>query len=121
MLPLACFAANAEWVVVTETEDKSLVMFADFQTFSRTGDVVKLWFLTDFAKATPNNILSSKALHEYRCKDKTFRVLSLTNYTGKLGGGGASNADTKFPDKWSYVTPGTIGEANMEAACSYKP
>jgi hypothetical protein len=115
-------AANAQWTPVAETNDRSQTSYVDFRTFTRTGDTVKVWFLTDYAKATPTNpILSSKSLHEYRCKEKTFRVLSLTHYTGKLGTGDIFSTENKSLDKWDYVVPGSIGAVNMEGVCSYKP
>ena len=116
-LGLATPAVAADWVLVAINNDVVILGDAD----SRTDD--RAWFETRLAK--PKKIgdgiffNTAKALEEMDCSGKRHRRLTVTWYYSKSGN--PMGSDTPSYAEWSYVIPGTIGEAQYKFVCSRYP
>ena len=53
------------------------------------------------------------ALHEYNCKDKTWRYLQITSYTKD----GKQIETVNRPVEWGFVIPDSVGEILYKAVC----
>jgi hypothetical protein len=118
LLSLTCFVANAEWVLVSEIESE-LKIYADPATKRRTGNVVRMWSLFDFAKPAAWNgkaYYSSRIYKQYDCVEKTSQTLQSTRFAGKMLLGELVDSDNIPRDK-SFVAPDTAGEHMLNFAC----
>lgn len=59
---------------------------------------------------------SSRGLYEFDCAQGKSRVLSLTVFTQNNLQGEARNVELE-PIEWVYDAPGTVAEAQAQAAC----
>ncbi|HHK5988639.1 surface-adhesin E family protein [Neisseria sp. P0009.S008] len=115
-LGLATPAVAADWVLVSI--DSDITIFGDAD--SRTDD--RAWFEMRYAK--PKKLSSGKfynkikKLEEMDCSGKRSRTLTVTGY---FESGNPIISGTPPYAKWSYVVPGTVGEAEYEFVCNRYP
>jgi hypothetical protein len=115
---------SPEWLLVV-TESHYFIFISTRRIVRRPNNIVRAWFkskpiderdpnLDKVDDATVREVLS---LVEYRCDEGRSRLLSLIKYDsdGKV-------LDVFEPEKpvWGYVTPESIGEAQMKKACAIK-
>ena len=120
MLLATAGAAGAGWTDVGEND--GLIQYVDLATIRRNGNLVKMWYLTDFKTVrtiSGKSYLSSKAQSEYNCKEESSRTLALTWFDGKMGRGKVVFAYSD-PDKWEPIQPESIGEVLWKVACGKK-
>ncbi len=117
-LSLVASATSAQWVFVGEntSRDKS---YADPATKRRTGNVVRMWVLTDYSK--PGVIdgkvsLSDRVYTQYDCAERTSQILQLAFFSGKMLSGELLGSDTKLRSR-DFIAPGTMAEAQLNFAC----
>lgn len=115
-LGLATPAVAADWVLVGYNNNATEFGDAD----SRTGN--SAWFETRYAKPQKHGngkfYNTDKALLEMDCSGKRFRVLTVTWYSKSVNSIGSA---TPSYAEWSYVIPGTVGEAQYEFVCNRYP
>jgi hypothetical protein len=119
LLSLACFSANAEWVLVSESLNRDFKFYADPTTRKRTGNVVRVWQLHDYAKPQMSDIkpyYSDKIYMQYDCVEKTKQTLQINSFVGRMGSGEMEGADTK-PGNKIFVAPDSISEHLFNFAC----
>lgn len=121
MMLLAVVSSNvmAEWVEIGSSDASTI--YADPATIRKTGNMVKMWNLSDFKTTqvftgNPNPYLSLNAQDEYDCKKKQLRGLALIAYSENMGGG-KKVASAHDPQKWNLFPPGTMGEVLWKFAC----
>lgn len=111
-------SASAQWVFVGEnmSRDKS---YADPATKRRTGNVVRMWVLTDYAKSGVIDgkvSFSDRAYTQYDCVERTSQILQLAFFSGKMLNGQLLGSDNRLRSK-DFIAPGTLAEAQLNFAC----
>ena len=117
MLLLVSGAASAEWTVVGPNEE--INQYVDKATIRRNGNFVKMWDLVDYKKAQVfggTSDLSYRSLVEYDCKEKRYRSLALTTYSGQMLSG-TVNFIGNDTQKWKAVASGSMAETLRKIAC----
>jgi hypothetical protein len=118
LLSLACFAANAEWVVLGQSSSGDRV-YADPATKKRTGNFVRIWEILDYKTPKVTNgkaYHSDRAYMQYDCAEGTAQILQITLYSGKMAAGESVQTDYQ-PGVKAFVAPGTNGENKFNFAC----
>lgn len=114
-LAVASNSVMAAWSKVTDNEEA--IIYADLSTVSKSGNLVKMWDLTDLRKKNPgDNYLSSKTQHEFDCKEKKSRVLNFSTFSGQMSSGNSLNTSNRVHD-WLPVKPGGVAGELWAAAC----
>lgn len=117
-LGLATPAVAADWVLLGINNDNTYTIFGDAD--SRTDD--RAWFEIRYAK--PEKIgdgkfyNTTKSLEEIDCSGKRRRILTITAYSKS---GNSIGSYTPSYAEWSYVIPGTHGEAQYKFVCNHDP
>jgi len=113
--------ALAEWVLVS-VSDPGMTTYVDQDTIRRKGDLVKMWSLGDYkAIQTEEGIsfLSIKVQGQYNCATELDRGLSLTIFSGHMGGGDVVYSGAN-EQKWKPIIPGSVGQTLWKFACGKK-
>ena len=121
LLLLSSGPAYAEWVKVSST-DHGLTVYADPDSISRKGALVKMWSLYDFKTeqyVLGLMLLSSKGHIEYDCAQERFRGLAVAEFSGNMGKGTVVHTDST-EGKWIPLTPNGVDQALWTVACSKK-
>ena len=91
LLILSCAPAYAEWAAVGSSENGGgVTVYADRDTIRRKGDLVKMWYLSDFKTiqtVAGNSFLSEKDQSEFDCAEERTRLLAVTKFSGNMGRG----------------------------------
>jgi len=124
---MAGSAQAVEWsyVDVAGEGDARYVYYIDRETIRRNGNTARAWSLADYARPQTElfgTFSSTRSLGEYDCAEQRSRGLQVHVLAGNMASGQvvySSNftAASSFPGEWSYVAPGTMAEALMEAVC----
>ncbi len=120
MLALIGTNAMAEWTAVDKTD--YMVVYVDFATIRRTGDIVTMWSLNNFKTiqtGTSGKFLSASTEDEYDCKKEQNRLLAQSEYSGSMQGGTVVFDDSE-PGGWKPITPNSVREALWKVACGKK-
>ena len=126
MLIVTATAASAEWTFVSDTggDTDDYIQYVDRATIRKRGNLVKMWGLRDFKtvqkSAAGDSYLSSNAQEEYDCKEEKSRILAFTWFAGKMGNGKVVYSNSDTGDKWSPISPGSVGETLWKIACGKK-
>jgi len=120
LLLLVAISTNAvaEWVKFSETEQGTTV-YVDPNTIRRSGKKVKMWNMLDFKKTqvvAEVPFRSTKALHEYDCKEERFRMMSLSVHSNNLGLGNTVHSDSD-PKQWTPISPTSLESSLLEYVC----
>ncbi len=122
LLAMACASASAAWKSInTNTEFTQYINLDRLQGTKAT--TVKVRILTDYRipKHTPSFIfLSTVGQAEYNCKEMESRSVSTTGYVGNMGKGDVVYSDKRGME-WKPITPGSIDESALIAACAAAP
>jgi len=126
LLMLNTGPASAEWVAIGSSESLGgYTVYVDPDTIRRTGDLVKVWALTDYTSrqtVADRSFLSSKAHHQFDCTEERQRELAVTWFSSNMGkGNGVWN--TSDQTTWRPVAPGSVGQGvwNFACACTIIP
>jgi hypothetical protein len=128
MMLLAIVSSNAmaaEWKYVGKwawlgKDDKSTV-YADSDTISRAGNMVKMWVLFDHHKPEKlpgllhfslldKQVMSMKIQFEFDCKIDQYRMLSGSFHTEHMGEGNLVRSDNII-SKWAPLPHGSMWQA----------
>lgn len=90
LLAVASSSAAAEWINVVKVAAGSY--YVDTATIRSDGNLVRMWTLYDLNKPVFNETngkpyASQKVQSEFDCKEKLWRMLEYSWYTGKMGEG----------------------------------
>ncbi len=115
-LLIASTSAQASWALVTSNEEAAI--YADISSRSKSGDMVKMWDITDFKQKVAGIHYSSvKSQREYDCKAKKNRTLSYSSMSKNMAGGLVVKS-SNFARPWSPVFSGGIVAALWKVACA---
>jgi hypothetical protein len=108
----------SEWVAANTNGD--VTIYADVATIRRTGNLAKMWDLTDMK--TGRTLGEDKRTHsfkkelEYDCGKQQVRTLYISWHSGNMGGGEILGSDAN-PTDWRPALRGTIREKLWQTAC----
>ncbi len=117
-LSVMATAAHAEWVLVSTSADGNKT-YAESTTKKRTGNMVRMWEILDYAKPT---VFKGKAYQsdrdfvQYDCVESTVQNLQLVLFAGKMATGEIVGSENT-PGNKSFVAPGTVGNTMLNFAC----
>ena len=120
MLALVGTKAMAEWTAVDKTD--YMVVYVDFATIRKTGDIVTMWSLNNFKTVqtgTSGKFLSASTQDEYDCKKEQNRLLAQSEYSGSMQGGTVVFDDSE-PGGWKPITLNSVREVLWKTACGKK-
>ncbi len=122
---LFCAAAQAGWALLHKEE--SLEVFVDWDTFSQDGDMVSLWYVTNFEKTEDlvelnwKNVQSFQKFSYFDCPSKkqantVILAFSEKNGKGQYVGNLVANVSKAFL-QWEAIAPMSIDEAVWIKVC----
>jgi hypothetical protein len=115
--------SSGGWEFRTVADDGSWASYATTHQMKRSGKTVTAWIRQEFAEPQldPNgdSYLSVVQKVDYDCAKVKARPVLVIYYTANniKGGAQTEEADPKQA-AWTPVVPGTLGEANLQWACS---
>jgi hypothetical protein len=118
VLSVIATTVSAEWVFVTDGENGDM-FYVDPATKRRTGNVVRIWALTDFKKPSTfagKEYNSERAYRQYDCFEITTQTLQANGFSGKMGAGEVVGSTSQAGAK-VFVPPKTIAEILLNFAC----
>ena len=122
LLSVVSGSAAAEWVKVAKLEAGSL--YVDPATIRSDGNLVIIGTLYDLETPVINETngkpyVSQKLQSEYDCKEKRWRMLEYSWYTGKMGEG---QMVENFSDSYKLkpIPSGSAAEIMWKLACGKK-
>ena len=109
----------AEWTLVQTGKESN--EFVDPATIRVSGNLAKMWSLTNISKNIKNirpgeKAFAIKTVREYDCKEHKSRSLFVAWYNDYMGTGGIERSSESPNAKWKAVTPG-IRESCWKIAC----
>ena len=115
---LVLFSVNcfAEWIFVTSNKDDTVKIYVDLSTKKKVGGYIRVWSLTD-TNTSYKNVHSYKVLEEFDCSQDRTRVIQMSAYSGRMGGGSVINT-SRGDGNWDYMRPGTIEEVLFKRICN---
>ena len=120
LLLLSMGPAYAEWVKINESD--TFTVYADPDTISRKGDLVKMWILYDYKTlqlSTGVAHLSDSIQLEANCTEKLQRRLAYTWWSGNMRDGNVVFSHSG-EGNWIPIGPGTVGHTVWSFACGKK-
>ena len=109
------------WEYAANTDE--YVIFIHRSSIRRSGGLVEAWFLTNHViphqdMSDENKYYSSsKSLMSYDCDKRKRLLVAGTNYSELNGGGETLTTCCTSLSDLRPIAPGTVGEAQMMAAC----
>lgn len=120
-LILICISnsALAEWTLIQTGKESN--EFVDMATIRVSGNLVKMWSLTNITKNIKKirpgeKAFAIKTVHEYDCKKYKSRLLFVAWYNDYMGTGSIDRSSDRSASKWKEVTPG-IRAKSWKIAC----
>lgn len=110
-------AFAVEWIYVDEN-DTGTVYYYDADTLSRYGNQVRFWGRTDHSRDKTRKEREVRTWQVYDCKSRTSRVLQGVTYYPNGKSETVYFSPAQQPLTESAITPGTMGEAMLEAVCA---
>lgn len=111
--------ALAEWTLVQTGKESN--EYVDPATIRISGNLAKMWSLTNISKNIKNirpgeKAFAVKTVHEYDCKEYKSRLIFVAWYNDYMGTGRLERSSERPDAKWKVVTPG-IRESCWKIAC----
>ena len=121
ILTLTIISSNvlADWTLVRTGKESD--EYVDSATIRISGNLAKMWSLTNISKNIKNirpgeKAFAVKTVREYDCKEHKSRALFVAWYNDYMGTGGIERSSESPDAKWKEVTPG-IRESCWKIAC----
>jgi len=119
---LCSVPAYAEWVMVSDSDEEGKTVYADPATIRRTGNLVKMWQLSDYKTVqivAGIGFLTAREQWEFDCAAMRSRVIALEEFSGNRGSGTEVYTNSEV-GKWQPVKPGSAAQGLWKIACSKK-
>jgi len=123
LLAVVSSSAIAEWTLVLAGKEST--EYVDLATIRVSGDIVKMWTLTNISKNIENikvgdKAFSVKTVYEYDCKEHQSRLIFVAWYNEYMGSGGIDHSSNSPNSEWKPVVPGSdsIKEIRWKIACN---
>ena len=107
---------HARWVGISEQDNVSTYIEAN--SIRHRGKVSSYWTLYDYSSIQTNGVFSKKVKWEDNCETEEHRILSIVNYSEKMGAGNVIPSPPIEYDRWDHIVPGTIGDFYHKFVCS---
>lgn len=117
LLALSSGPSYAEWMFVRGDDEAGMTLYVDPHTIQRTGDLVKMWHLSDRKTVEPYG--SIKSQREYDCAAARHRLLSASIFSEHMGHGEVRSDNIK-EGQWIPVGPESSSHALWKIACGEK-
>ncbi len=120
LLAVVSSSAMAEWVVISDSDDLGITVYADPSSIRKSGNKVKMWILFDFSsvhEASGTKSLSSMVQDEFDCKEEQLKTLHFTWYSKNMGRGDVVYTGKKYAKNWTPVYPDSSGKTLWKFAC----
>jgi len=111
VLILTIISSNvlADWTLVQTGKESD--EYVDSATIHISGNLAKMWSLTNISKNIKNirpgeNAFAVKTVREYDCKEHKTRALFIAWYNDYMGTGGIERSSENPDAKWKEITPG---------------
>lgn len=115
LMAFSC-SAWAEWVQVTQSE--VVIFYIDPASIRREENLRNYWQLADFKQRNESQGKSFRSKIELDCKKETYRVSSITVFSGSMLTGDMIK-NFNYPNKeWENIAPGTLDADQMEFVCA---
>ena len=114
---------SAEWELLDSNDEMSF--YIDQSTIRDQGTHTAMWAMVDYnaeKKSDAGAYWSSKYLLLFNCRDRTTGMKMVVNYEEQMGLGKVLFSDSleSYQVDFNDVIPGSLGEAQLEAACGKK-
>jgi hypothetical protein len=120
LLAVVSSSAMAEWVNLGN--DGDITAYVEPTTIRKDGNTAEMWYLVDYKttkKIDGKLYMTLKSQSQFDCKKEQYRILSISYYSGNLGGGEVVSSSNKI-STWEPVPPKSISEALWNYACGKK-
>jgi len=122
MLIVVSSSSMAEWALVLTS--KEATQYADRSTIRVSGNIAKMWMLTNISKNIENirageKGFAMKTLSEYDCKEEKSRLVHAAFYGEYMGTGGILFTQNTPNTDWMPIVPGhdSISAIGWKIAC----
>lgn len=119
ILTIFSSSAMAEWILVSG--DDYVMFYAEKSTVRKNKNMVKMWSLANYASPVQSDydkpLLSSKSQHEYDCINESKRLISLVEYSGRMGEGEVLFSHLYQNQPFKPIVPDTMSAALFKTAC----
>jgi hypothetical protein len=113
-----CNSAMADWTKIGNTKDA--VFYIDKSTIVKQGNVSTMKMMFDYKKEVVKNgsapYLSSIGVNQYDCVDKLTMIVTVSNFSNKMGTGEITNTLTPIPH-WTAIPANSLNEGIWENLC----
>ena len=113
------------WIFLTVSADGTYAIFGSHRHATREGNVVALWFRTEYREGQSSGNESFKSLVErnmYDCVRMASKQVSTTSYReNNLEGPASSFTFEGAKTAWAPAIPGTVGDSLLDWACKSVP
>lgn len=121
LLALVAAPAWADWLKVAETNES--ISYIDPATIRKEGNFRKAWEVKDWKQRTKDGVMSMRGLMEYDCREKRYRGLAISTYSGPMLAGQTlySYNDPERgepPYRWDPILPNTPAEVLLKRVCA---
>ena len=121
MLLVSTNVLAVDWVKTGEAD--SFTNYVDPQSIRRTGNIVRVWSLSDHKSGqvlASIRYLSKLTKVEYDCFEDTMREIDLYFYAEKMGTGDIVFSLPNFTKPATSLPPGSVAAAELKAVCATK-
>jgi hypothetical protein len=116
--------ANADWIFVQSSDDKSTDLYIDGESIQIINkDIRRYWSKSNLQESELTkygNYQSLRAFNEIDCKNKKFRGLSISFYEKNNLLGKVIHSQEDENSKWSFIPPNSLGSISSDIVCSIK-
>lgn len=110
-------ASAANWIYVDET-GTGTVHYYDADTLARYGNQVRFWERIDHSRDKTRKEREVRSWQVYDCKSRMSRILQVVTYYPNGKSETVRFSPAQQPLTETAITPGTLGEAMLEAVCA---
>ncbi len=116
--------ANAGWIFVQSSDDKSTDLYIDGESIQIINkDIRRYWSKSNLQESELTkygNYQSLRAFNEIDCKNKKYRGLSISFYEKNNLLGKVIHSQEDENSKWSFIPPNSLGSIASDIVCSIK-
>ena len=114
----------AEWERTGVTDRFS--EYHDKSSLRRDGVIVKMWTMKEYFKGQIHDagymVKSVKILQIFNCKNETYALVSISEYSDSMGTGVVLSTVTRKESQWVWepIIPSSVGEGTWKIACGVR-
>ena len=109
--------AFGEWKLIDTNKDGDRVYY-DPSTLERTGNLVRIWELSDLHALNQVGRLSYRTLMEFDCPAHRLQLIRSESYVTHMASGKVVDTNDYEPAEWQGFNPGSLYEKTYKAVCT---